>query len=55
MLPKWTKKDPWGISPERNFVGKKKSKNELTHKKAVLIESMKVAENCVDEGNAELP
>ena len=33
----------------------KKSKNELTRKKAVLIKSMKVAENCVDEGNAELP
>ena len=46
MLPKWTKKDPWGISPERNFE---------SMKVAVLIESMKVAENCVDEGNAELP
>ena len=30
------------------------SKNELIREKAVLIKSMKVAENCVDEGNTEL-
>ena len=30
------------------------SKNELICEKAVLIKSMKVAENCVDEGNTKL-
>ena len=29
------------------------SKNELIREKAVLIKSMKVAENCVDQGNTE--
>ena len=29
-------------------------KNELICEKAVLIKSMKVAENCVDEGNTKL-
>ena len=30
------------------------SKNELICEKAVLIKSMKVLENCVDEGNTKL-
>ena len=40
-------------NPESNFVSKK-SKNELIREKAVLVKSMKVAENCVDEGNTKL-
>ena len=38
----------------KKFLEEEESKNELIREKAVLIKSMKVAENCADEGNTEL-
>ena len=40
-------------NPDRNFM-RKKSKNELIREKAVLVKSVKVGENFVDEGHTGL-
>ena len=54
MLPEWTKKDPRGRKVPKETSWGRRVKNELIHEKTVLIKSMKVAENCVDEGNTDL-